>query len=51
MSLRGLLSTSTVVHASNPSAQEAESGGSLWIRGQPCLQSEVQVSKGCSEKP
>ena len=27
-----------VVHTFNPSTQEAEAGGSLWVRGQPGLQ-------------
>ena len=30
-----------VVHAFNPSTQEAEAGGALWVRGQPGLQELV----------
>ena len=29
-------------HAFNPSTQEAKAGGSLWVQGQPGLQSEFQ---------
>jgi hypothetical protein len=39
-----------VVHAFNPSTQEAEAGGSL-SSGQPGLQSEFQDSQGYTEKP
>jgi hypothetical protein len=31
-----------VVHIFNPSAQEVEAGGSLWVRGQPSLQIKFQ---------
>ena len=31
-----------VAHTFNPSTQKAEAGGSLWIQGQPGLQSEIQ---------
>ena len=40
-----------VVHTFNLSTWEAEAGGSLWIQGQPGLQSEFQDSQGCTEKP
>ena len=38
-------------HAFNPSTQEAEAGRSLWVPGQPGLQSELQDSQGYTEKP
>ena len=31
-----------VAHAFNPSTEEAEAGGSLWVRGQPDLQELVR---------
>ena len=31
-----------VAHAFNPSTREAEASGSLWVLGQPGLQSEFQ---------
>jgi hypothetical protein len=31
--------------------QETEAGASLWVQGQPGLQSEFQDSQGCTEKP
>jgi hypothetical protein len=37
-----------VVHTFNPSPQEAETGGSL---GQLGLESKLQDSQGCTEKP
>ena len=40
-----------VVPAFNPSTREAEAGGSLYVRGQPGLQSECQDSQSCTEKP
>jgi hypothetical protein len=39
-----------VAHAFNPSTLEAEAG-SLWVQGQPGLQSEFQDSQGYIEKP
>ena len=36
-----------VVHTFNPSTQEAEAGGSLWVQDQPGLHSEFQDSQGC----
>lgn len=45
-----------MVHTFNPITQEPEAGGSLWIRGQPDLQSELQnrlqnnTEKLCLEK-
>jgi hypothetical protein len=49
--LRGVaLLWAMVVHAFNPSTWEAEAGGSLWVRGQPGLQSEFQDSQGYTEK-
>jgi hypothetical protein len=35
-----------VVCAFNPSTQETEAGGSLWVQGQLGLQSEFQDSQG-----
>jgi hypothetical protein len=40
-----------VVHAFNPSTQEAKTGESLWIWGQPGLQSEFQDSQGYTACP
>jgi hypothetical protein len=34
-----------MVHTFNPSTQEAEVGGSLWVPGQPGLQREFLVSR------
>jgi hypothetical protein len=39
-----------VVHAFNTSTWEAEAGRSLWVRGQPSLESEFQDSQGYAEK-
>jgi hypothetical protein len=39
-----------VMHAFNPSTQEAEAGGSLAVWGQPGLQSEFQDSQGYTQK-
>ena len=41
-------SRAVVAHAFNPSTQEAEAGGSLWVRDQPGLQELVQ---GQAPKP
>jgi hypothetical protein len=35
-----------VVHASNLSTQETETGGSLWVQGQPGLQSDFSGQPG-----
>ena len=40
-----------MVHIFNPSTWEAETGGSLWVWGQPGLQSEFQDSQDYTEKP
>jgi hypothetical protein len=40
-----------VVHAIHSSAQEAEAGRSLWVWGQPGLQSEFQGSQVYVERP
>jgi hypothetical protein len=40
-----------VTYPFNPSTQEAEAGRSLWVWGQPGLQSEFQDSQGSTEKP
>jgi hypothetical protein len=45
------LSCVVVVHVFNPSAQEANAGGSLLVRSQHGLQSEFQVCQGYTEKP
>ena len=42
--IRSLLKD-TAHTAFDPSTQEAEAGGSLWVRGQPGLQSEFQSSQ------
>ena len=39
-----------VLHTFNPSTGEVEAGGSLWLWGQPGLQSEFQDSQGYTEK-
>jgi hypothetical protein len=39
-----------VAHVFHPSTQEAEAGGSLWVRGQPGLQSEFQESQDYEER-
>jgi len=39
-----------MAHAFNPSTQEAEASGSLWVLGQPGLQSEFQDSQSYAEK-
>jgi hypothetical protein len=36
--------------AFNPSTQEAEAGGFLWVWGQPRLQNKFQDSQGYIEK-
>ena len=40
-----------VVHGFIPSTQDAKTGGSLGVQGQPGLQSEFQDSQGYTEKP
>jgi hypothetical protein len=40
-----------VVHIFNLITQEAEAGESLWVWGQPGLQSKFQKSQGYTEKP
>jgi hypothetical protein len=40
-----------MAHTFNPRTQEAETGGSLWVQGQPSLQSKLQDSQGYKEKP
>jgi hypothetical protein len=40
-----------VTHTFNPSTQEAETSGSLWVQGQPDLQSEFQDNQDYTEKP
>jgi hypothetical protein len=39
------------MHTFDPSTQEAEKGRSLWVWGQPGLQSELQDSQDYTEKP
>jgi hypothetical protein len=39
-----------VAHTFNPNTWEAEVDRSLWVRGQPSLQSEFQDSQGYTEK-
>lgn len=41
---------SVVVHAFNPSTQEAQVGRSLLVWGQPGPQSKFQDSQGCQTK-
>ena len=40
-----------VVHIFNPSTQEVEAGGALWVQGQPDLQNKFQGRQGHTEKP
>ena len=40
--LKWIMSQVLVLHAFNPSTWEAEAGGSLWVQGQPSLQSVFQ---------
>jgi hypothetical protein len=40
-----------VAYACNPSTQEAEAGGSLWVPVQLSLQSEFQGRQDYTEKP
>jgi hypothetical protein len=40
-----------VAHTFNLSIQEAEAEGSLWVPGQPGLQSEFQNYQGYTKKP
>ena len=44
------ISRAVVAHAFNPSTQEAEASGSLYVQVQPGLQSEFQDSQGYTEK-
>jgi hypothetical protein len=46
-----ILRPGMVAHTFNASTWEAEAGGSLWVGGQPGLQSEFQDSQGYTEKP
>jgi hypothetical protein len=39
-----------MAHTFNPSTWEAEAGGSLWVWGQPGLQSKFQDSQGYNSK-
>ena len=39
------------MQAFDPSTQEAESSGSLWVQDQPGVHSELQDSQGYAEKP
>ena len=39
------------MHAFNPSTQEAEAGGYLWVWGQPDLQSELVLGQPGLRKP
>ena len=39
-----------MVHAFNPSTREAKADGSLWVQGQPGLQSKFQDNQGYKEK-
>ena len=40
-----------MTHAFNPNTREVEAGGSLWIQGQPSLQTKFQDSQGYRVKP
>ena len=40
-----------MMHTLSPSTQEAEADRSLWIRGQPGVQSEFQDSQNYTEEP
>jgi hypothetical protein len=37
-------------HAFNPSTQEAEAGRSLWVQGQPSLQSEYRTARALLQR-
>jgi hypothetical protein len=39
-----------VTHTFNPKAQEAEAGRSIWVQGQPGLQSDFGDGQGYTEK-
>jgi hypothetical protein len=39
-----------MTHTFSPRTWEAEAGGTLWVWGQPGLQSELQYSQGYIEK-
>lgn len=39
-----------VVHALNPTTQEAETGGFLWVQGQPGLHKELQENQSYTER-
>jgi len=41
---------SVVAHTFNPRTGETKAGGSLWVRGQPDLQSKFQDSQGYTDK-
>ena len=45
------LSQAVVVHAFDPSTQEAEAGGSLQVQGPSALQSKVLYNEDYTEKP
>jgi hypothetical protein len=36
-----------MAHIFNPNTQKGEVGGSLWVQGQPELQSKLSVNQGC----
>ena len=42
-----MVSQAVVAHAFQPTIWEAEAGTSLWVQGQPSLQSEFQDSQDC----
>jgi hypothetical protein len=46
-----MFSWTVVADTFNPSTQEAEADGSLWVWGQPGLQSKFQDHQGYTEKP
>jgi hypothetical protein len=46
-----MIELTTNLYSSNPSTQEAEAGGSLWVQGQSGLQNEFQDSQGYIVRP
>ena len=45
------ISKAVMLHTFSPKTWEVEAGRSLWVQGQPALQTEFQASQGYTEKP